>query len=169
MQRGQIVLVDTNIIIEAVRTGCWNALAVHFDVHTVEKCCEEARTGEAHRPGYVQVDEKALRTRLTVHRVSAPEVAALRVRDAEAFRLDSGERDLWSHALSRKDGWLASCCDAAAVGAAVRLGWGDRLRSLEELVQAAGARAALKELKGQFGSARLSQWRTAALLKWGLK
>jgi hypothetical protein len=169
MQRGQVVLVDTNIIIEAVRTGCWNALTVHFDVHTVEKCCEEARTGEAHRPGYVQVDEKALRTRLTVHPVSASEMAALRVRDAEAFRLDPGERDLWAHALGRNDAWVASCCDLAAVGAAVRLGWADRLRSLEEIVQAAGARAALKNLKGQFASARLTQWRTAALLRWGLK
>ena len=30
MQRGQAFLVDTNIIIEAVRTGCWNALTTHF-------------------------------------------------------------------------------------------------------------------------------------------
>ena len=55
MQRGQVVLVDTNIIIESVRTGCWNALTTHFKVETVEKCCEEARTGEAHRPGYVKL------------------------------------------------------------------------------------------------------------------
>ena len=169
MQRGQVVLVDTNIIIEAVRTNCWNALTVHFDVHTVEKCCEEARTGEAHRPGYVEVSEKALRERLKVHRVGDAELAALGVRDPESFRLDAGERHLWSHALSRNDAWLASCCDAAAVGAAVRLGWADRLVSLEELVHTAGAGDALKELKGQFGSARLAQWRTAALLKRGLK
>ena len=51
MQRGQVVLVDTNIIIEAVRVNCWGALTAHFSVETVEKCCEEARTGELHRTG----------------------------------------------------------------------------------------------------------------------
>src|SRR5438094_541383 len=125
MHRGQVVLVDTNIIIEAVRTGCWTALTTHFEVHTVENCCAAARTGDAPRPGYVIVDEKALRTRLVVQQVSALELATLRIKDLEAFRLDPGERDLWSHALARTDAWVASCCDQAAVGAAVRLGWGD--------------------------------------------
>lgn len=79
MQRGQAVLVDTNIIIEAVR-------------------------------------------------------------DAEAFRLDAGERHLWAHATGRADAWIACCCDQAAVNVAVRLDWGDRIVSLEELAGAAGAR-----------------------------
>ena len=29
MQSGQVVLVDTNIIIEAVRTNCWSAITAH--------------------------------------------------------------------------------------------------------------------------------------------
>ena len=33
---GQIVLADTNVIIEAHRTGCWKVLANHFAIHTVE-------------------------------------------------------------------------------------------------------------------------------------
>lgn len=169
MQRGQVVLVDTNIIIEAVRVNCWTALTVHFSVETVEKCCEEARTGDLRRPGYVEVDEKALRERLKVHRVSDPELVALSLRDSEAFRLDPGERHLWAHALGRSDSWMVSCCDNAAIIAAVRLGWEDRLTSLEELADAAGARPASRHLKEQFRSARLSAWRTAALLKRGLK
>jgi len=169
MQHGQVVLVDTNIIIEAVRVNCWSALTAHFSVETVEKCCEEARTGELHRPGYVEVSEKALRERLKVHLVSDIELAALGLRDPEAFRLDPGERHLWAHAVSRGDSWLASCCDNAAVNAAVRLGWEDRLASLEELTNAAGARPASRHLKEQFRSARLAAWRTAALLKRGLK
>lgn len=169
MQRGQAVLVDTNIIIEAVRTGCWSALTAHFGVQTVEKCCEEARTGEAHRPGYVEVGERILREGLEVHRVSEGEMVTLSVRDAEAFRLDAGERHLWAHALGRTDDWIACCCDQAAINIAVRLDWGDRLVSLEELVGAAGARHAVKQLKPQFESARLSAWRTAALLRRGVK
>ena len=169
MQRGQVVLVDTNIIIEAVRTGCWNALIVHFNVETVEKCCEEARTGQAHRPGYVVVGESALRTRLKVHRVAETMLIELGQRYSDADRLDAGERHLWAHALDRNDEWLAVCGDRAAVNAAVRLGWEDRLVSLEGLVNAAGARSALKHLKDQFSSARLSEWRTAALIARGLK
>jgi len=169
VQRGQVVLVDTNIIIESVRTGCWNALTTHFKVETVEKCCEEARTGEAHRPGYVKVDEPALRTRLTAHKVSGVMLFELGQSYRDADRLDAGERHLWAHALGRNDEWFAACSDRAAVNAAVGLGWEDRLVSLEELVTAAGARSALKSLKRQFSSARLSEWRTAALIARGLR
>ena len=169
MQRGQAVLVDTNIIIEAVRTGCWSALIAHFSIQSVEKCCEEARTGEAHRSGYVAVSEKILREGLEVHRVSDTELVALSLRDAEAFRLDAGERHLWAHALGRTDAWIACCCDQAAINIAVRLDWGDRIVSLEELAAAAGAKHALKQLKSQFESARLSAWRTAAVLRRGIK
>jgi len=169
MQRGQAVLVDTNIVIEAVRTGCWTALSGHFSLQTVEKCCEEARTGDAHRRGYVEVSEKVLREGLVVHRVSISELAELDLRDPDAFRLDAGERHLWAHALGRSDSWVATCCDQAAVNAAVRLGWEDRLTSLEEIATVVGARHALRQLKQQFGSARLSAWRTTALLRRGLK
>lgn len=169
MQRGQVILVDTNIIIESFRTGCWTALTAHFSIETVEKCCEEAHTGEAHRAGYVKVDTRTLRQGLTIHRVSDRDLIALSIRDIDAFRLDLGERHLWAHALGRNDAWLASSGDRAAVNAAVRLGWEDLLVSLEELANHAGARHALKYLKEQFGSARLSTWRTVALLARGLK
>lgn len=168
MQPGQIVLVDTNIIIEAVRTHCWKTLKTHFDIVTVEKCCEEARTGQAHRPGYIRIDEDDLRQRLTMHRVGSNELAVLALRDAEAFRLDAGERELWAHALGRQDAWMASCCDRAAINAAVRLEWEDRLVSLETLADSAGTRQAVRLLKEQFSTRRLSEWQTAALLKRGL-
>lgn len=169
MQPGQVVLVDTNIIIECVRVGCWGALKAHFSVETAEKCCEEARTGDLHRLGYVVIEESALRERLKAHTVASQEIAALVARDPDSRRLDAGELHLWAHALTRRDAWIAACCDGAAVHAAVRLGWEDRLKSLEELVRAAGANRAADRLRDQFGTARLSAWRTVALLKRGLK
>lgn len=168
MNPGQIILVDTNIIIEAVRVGCWSALTSHFQIETVAKCCEEARTGNLRRPGYVQVTEQDLQTRLIVHKVSDAALAGLALRDADSFQLDDGERHLWAHALERNDEWFACCSDRAAINAAIRLGWKDRLMSLEELANHAGANAALKNLKLHFRSARLSEWRTAALFEWGL-
>lgn len=155
-------------MIEAVRVGCWSALTAHFHIETVAKCCEEARTGNRRRAGYVQVSERDLKTRLTVQRVSDAELANLALRDADSDRLDDGERHLFAHALGRHDEWLVCCCDHAAVNAAVRLGWQDRLVSLEELANHAGSSAALKRLASQFSKVRLSQWVTAALLEQGL-
>lgn len=168
MRPKQVILVDTNIIIEAVRIGCWTGVTAHFQVATVAKCCEEAHTGDRRRAGYVQVSEKDLQSRLTVHRVSDTDLAHLALRDTESFRLDPGERHLWAHALQRDDEWFACCCDHAAVNAAVRLGWQDRLVSLEELANDAGTGTALKRLKPQFSRVRLSEWVTAALLDRGL-
>lgn len=157
MKPGQVVLVDTNIIIEAVRVGCWSALTAHFRIETVAKCCEEARTGDRRRAGYVQVSESDLQTRLIVRGVSDAELANLAMRDADSDRLDEGERHLFAHALGRTDEWLTCCCDRAAVNAAVRLGWQDRIVSLEELANHAGSSAALRRLKSQFSKVRLTR------------
>jgi hypothetical protein len=159
VQRGQLLLVDTNIIIEAVRTRCWNAISTHFAIETVEKCYEEALTGDPLRPGYVTVDPVQLRKGLVRrHDVTDLERAQLALRVAEASALDAGERDLFAHALARKDAWVASCADRAAVNVALALGWEGRVISLERLVQAAGSRSGLKR---HFTEAWLSEVRTA--------
>ena len=158
MQSGQPVLVDTNIMIEAVRTGCWNALGTHFKLETVEKCCEEARGGDLHRPGYVTIDERTLREKLRTHPVSKIELIHLTLKYPKATGLDDGERHLWAHALTRKDVWLATTADKAAFFAACHLGWRDRMVSLEGLIESAGARRVLKLIKPQFSKARLDQW-----------
>ena len=169
MKLKQILLFDTNIIIEAVRVKCWSALTTHFHIETVTKCCEEARTGNRRRSGYVEVNDTHLQPRLTVHAVSEVELAHFDMHElVESFRLDEGERHLWAHALQRTDEWFACCCDRAAVNVAVRLGWKDRLVALEELVNQAGARTAIKHLKPQFYKARLSEWVTASVLQQGL-
>lgn len=168
MERNQVVLVDTNIIIEAIRIHCWAALTGFFRLETVEKCREEARSGCAYRPGYISVREKDLQDRLVGHLVGDEALARLTLADPDSALLDPGERHLWAHALGRADTWLACTADAAAVRIAVRLGWEDRLVSLEQLLEAGAARSFAKNLNRQFRSEQLSQWRTAALLDRGL-
>jgi hypothetical protein len=168
VQQGRVVLVDTNIIIEAIRVGCWAALTGYFRMETVAKCREEARTGRGYRPGYVTVTDEDLRERLAVHEVDDVELVELAVRDPRSSFLDAGEKHLWAHALRRTDGWSASTADAAAVHAAVRLGWEDRLVSLEEMVESCGSRTGGKLAK-QFRAEQLRAWRTAAVLERGLK
>jgi hypothetical protein len=166
IQRGQIVLVDTNIIIEAVRTNCWNALASHFKLETVEKCLEESLTGDLRRRDYVKVDPTHLKKGLSkVHKLSSAESAALAVAMPSADELDPGERHLFAHALGRADAWVASCADRNALKAAFALGWKDRFVSLEVLAQATGARP---DLKQHYRDRWLSDVRTAFLLEKGL-
>ncbi len=165
MQRGQIVLVDTNIIIEAVRTRSWNALIGNFTVETVEKCLEEVRTGDPMRRGYVAVDQEQLKGVSKTHRVTPLETMRLAVALPLANELDAGERELFAHALGREDAWIASCADRAALTAAFDLGWKDRMVSLEALVQFAGARP---DLKHHFREHWLSDVRTSFLLGRGL-
>ncbi len=47
------VFFDTNVIIEAFRVDCWNAICGTFVVETVEKCVEETLSGNPSDPGYV--------------------------------------------------------------------------------------------------------------------
>lgn len=165
MKPGQIVLVDTVIVIEAVRTKSWNALATHFKLETVDKCCEEARSGDIYRAGYVTIDEPVLRKRLVSHPVSEKQLLDLYMTWPGASGLDDGERHLWAHALTRKDAWIATTADRAAFFGACQLGWREQMVSLESLVEAAGARSAIKHLKPQFSKARLDQWASEFALK----
>jgi len=159
----RLILVDTNIIIEAVRTECWNGLRGYYRLVTVEKCREEAQSGIARTPGYVVVEDNHLSSGIQIVAVSNANRALLLTACTEAAVLDCGERDLWAHAYSRGDDWGAVCADQAAVRVAVRLGWGDRLESLEELVTAAGLRTRLP-LKNHYSRKMLSVWRTKFLL-----
>lgn len=166
MQRGQVVLVDTNVIIEAVRTRCWIAITAHFSIETVAVCCQEALTGDPLRPGYVLVDpaqlQKGIRER---HTVSDSDRVALAVRLANPDILDPGERDLLAHAIGRADAWLASCADRTAVNAALELGFEERFVSLHALARVAGAKPALNY---HFTDAWLSEVRTTYKLERGL-
>ncbi|NIM18754.1 MAG: hypothetical protein GTO51_00655 [Candidatus Latescibacteria bacterium] len=155
----RLILVDTNIIIESVRTECWNGIRGHYQVVTVEKCREEAQSGIGRTRGYVEVSDNHLSSRIQIAAVSDIERAHFVTECAEAMGLDYGERDLWAHALSRTDEWEAACADRAAVRIAMQLGWGDRLISLEELVERAGIQTK-KPLKNHYTKRELGIWRT---------
>lgn len=69
MAEPAVVLMDTNAIIEAVRTRCWRAISNRFRVETVEECRDEARRGDAMNPAYVAVSENDLALLAAVHAV----------------------------------------------------------------------------------------------------
>jgi hypothetical protein len=135
------VLVDTNVILECWRAGCWRALAGGYAIETVEECVTETQTGFQMRRAELQIDPRELRASLhAVHAVGAAEMASAFVRDETLAALDLGERTLWAHALARTDSWVLTGPDKASLRFGVRLGFRERLVALETLLDDAGHR-----------------------------
>lgn len=162
METAPPLLVDSMIVIEAVRTGCWNAITGRRHVVTVQECADELRRGDAALRGYITVTDRDLE-RIEVATVSQLEAASFRLRYSGADGLDPGERDLLAHAVARLDDFQICSCDKAAVVAAHALGWLDRVVSLEWVADGVGARHN-PGLRTQFTEARMRQWRTSLTL-----
>lgn len=129
----QRVLVDTNVIIEAHRTGCWTALSLYFAMETVEKVIEETQTGCQNRSPETLIDESRLRASMRHVAVIDDDMRASFHAAFPAAILDPGERDLLIHAgsLRAAEAWLLNSPDMAAVRHAHGRGWLDRVVSLE--------------------------------------
>ena len=165
--RTTVVLVDTNVIIEAVRVGCWKALTGARQVETVEECRDETQRGSPHDPGYVMIGATELGGLAAAHPVTDAERAAFYLGYEEGPAMDPGERDLMAHAyarMQREDSvWVACSPDKASIRAAVAIGCGDNMVSLEKLIEAIGTRPR-KPLLSWHSARWLSDFRTAVLL-----
>jgi len=158
------VLIDAMAVIEAVRTKCWNAITGRFTVETVEWVRDEVLKEDPGRPGFVRVTAAHVTRMRAIHAVSESERAALALVYMDAAGLDFGERDLIAHAISRDDQkWRLCSADMAAIRAAVKLGWGDRLCSLEGLA-VAGGQTPKPPLAGHHSQKWLSSERVKHLL-----
>ncbi len=134
------VLLDTNVILESHRTGSWRALAGGYHVETVEDCIVETQPGNQRRRAEQRIDRHGLRKSFAaVHRVTDRERAELAVRVPD-IALDRGEASLWAHAVHRDDSWILCGPDTASLRFGIRLGFRDRLVSLERLLDNAGHR-----------------------------
>jgi len=142
--RNTVILVDTNVMIEAVRTSTWNAITGNLHIETVEECRDEACRGDQTDPAYVLVTSAELGRLRCVHSVSATERAELLLTDPQSHGLDPGERDLFAHAFARKKAgdsvWLLSSPDKASIRAAFRGNVHDSLVSLQKVCKVVGAR-----------------------------
>jgi len=166
VKSGDLVLIDTNAIIEAVRTGCWSAITGQLRVETVEACRQEALTSPpTPGPGYVLVSEENLRRLASVQTVDSVMRAAFKLAYEDADGLDAGEHDLLAYAHSLSDeAWVVCSPDKASIRAATALGFGDELCSLEELIAAVGTRPRLS-LRSHFSTHWLVSFRTKVRLE----
>lgn len=164
LKPGEIVLLDTNVIIEIHRVGCLNSLASYFRLHTVEKVVEETQTGFQNRRPEQTIDLASLLSSLAnVGSVTDEQRAEFNLTYGHP-PLDAGERDLLVYADSIGGGlWLLNSPDMAAIRFAHGRGWIDRLVSLEAMTS--HLRVRLKEsLKENYTESWLSTRRTMLLL-----
>lgn len=164
------VFVDTNVVIEAFRIGCWEALCHRFSIETVEAVIRESQAGDPTNPRYIPVDLSRLCRGLSaVHQVQDIERAELALVYPNSSGLDVGERDLLAWIHSREKAGLPllllSTADKLAIVMAGQLSLLDQLRSLQDLATEAGvSRSQVGQIKDQFGSAWLIQTRTQVRL-----
>ena len=158
LQRGVPVLVDANVIIESHRLGAWRALTGGYQIETVEDCVTETQTGFQLRREEQMIAVGELRASLfEEHKVTVRQRAELAVR-IEGIALDRGEESLWAHALERDDSWVFCGPDKASLRCGIRLGYRDRIVSLQQLLDLVGYRANPR-LRHHY----TTQWQQAAL------
>jgi hypothetical protein len=160
------VFVDTNVIIEAFRTGCWSAICAHYSIETVEKCVEEALTGNPNDARHVDIPPDTLNAglanRLSVTRL---DIANLVMTHPSCAAIDDGEMHLlaWLFASNLHSSALivVSTADKAALIATHSLGFLDNALSLESLATHAGVvHANLNALSGQYREGWLTNIKT---------
>lgn len=143
-KRGDAILLDTMIIIEAHRVKVWNAIVDAFNLETVEKVIEEVGTGDYLNPNYIKIDQSAARKNMTVHAVTQRELAELQLKCRNAGKIDEGEKYLLAHAIQRKDLWLLCSSDKAALRTVHEARCLNRCISLESAMRLVGEKKKLK-------------------------
>lgn len=141
-EKDDFVLIDTNVIIEAHRVSCWNALAGRFKLVTVEKVIEETQTGYQNRSPGQNINAAALRSSFHhIEDITNLERADFLLNYSD-IHMDAGEQDLAIYALKlpAQPVWYLNSPDRASVNFASTQNWLDRLISLEQMANYVGAR-----------------------------
>ncbi len=151
LRRGDRVLVDTNVSLEAHRVGCWRPMAMEFNLITVEKVIEESQTGHQNRSPEQMIDEATLRG--SFHHIAAPrrvERAAIDI-DFPDHGLDEGEYHLVAYAatISDEPAWLLNSPDKGTIRFCNRAEWLDRLIALQTMTDLLGLPHG-KQLRGHY-------------------
>ena len=139
-QASRPCIADTNAILECHRVAAWRAISAGYRLETVEGCIAETQTGNQWRLPEQQIDPTKLRdSSAAIYSVEDFERTKLLIL-ASGITLDKGEHCLWAHVHGRKDHCKFCGPDTASLRLGVRLGYIDRLVSLEQLLNDSGYR-----------------------------
>lgn len=163
MKHGDTVLIDTTVIIEAHKKGCWASLVKSFSFHTVESCVVESVTGDLRKKDRVKIDNDVLRGQLIVHKAEERDYLMAALKSNRFDRLDDGEKELMAYAYEHlRDAWFVSSQDAACIRVGHELGFLERFVSLEELAVIIGLNV---QFERHFGNKWLERLRTELRLE----
>lgn len=160
-EKDQIVLIDTNVILEAHRVSCWNTLSSYFRLTTVETVVQETQTGFQNRSPGQTIQLAPLRASFhhieDVKDLDRAQFAA----DHPGVLLDPGERDLviYAGSIDPKTVWFLNSPDMAAVRYCHENKWLDRVVSLEAMNRHVQAHTT-SSLRDNFTESWLSSRRT---------
>ncbi|MBR9907068.1 MAG: hypothetical protein GYB30_03335 [Gammaproteobacteria bacterium] len=140
MNRDDIILVDTNVIIEAHRVSILKEILGSLNLATVCKCIEETQTGAQNRDPRANIDEALLRTRMHIFYPTDEQILIASMERPGLADVDAGELHLLTQAhLMDGDVWFVSSPDKHPMRLAIEYGWRDRLVSLEAVYRIANA------------------------------
>ena len=139
-KRGDIVVMDTNAIIECFRLKCWRPLSGAFGIETTNECAVECATGNRSRKDYTEIDVELVRASAQVHAVPRDAIAAVRLRLGVLPDIDPGEAEILALMLAEPGARLVYSPDKACLRGLHILGMIDRAVALEELGNLAGLR-----------------------------
>lgn len=139
MNRDDLILVDTNVIIEAHRAKVLNELLGCLNLATVEMCITETQTGAQNRDPKHHIDEALMREKMTVYAPTEEEIVMAAMAYPGLAEVDAGECHLLSQAYLLLDAgvWFLSSPDRHPMRLAIEYGWRDHLVSLEEVCRLA--------------------------------
>ncbi|EPW5501079.1 hypothetical protein DLR60_14080 [Vibrio tarriae] len=141
-QRGDVILIDANVIIHADQLKTWNAISQNFKLHTVEKVIEEAiRKPIGKAP--ISIDEPTLRSSFAViYDITEEEKSQWIIDTPEILTLavDDGEADLlaYLHTCGKEKVWFLCGPDVGSMKGLHKMGMLEQLVSLERLHQMCG-------------------------------
>lgn len=140
MNRDDVILVDTNVIIEAHRVSILNEILGSLNLATVCKCIEETQTGAQNRDPRFNIDESLLRARMQIFSPTDEEILLASMQRPGLADVDAGELHLLTQANQMNGNvWFVSSPDRHPMRLAIEYGWRDRLVSLEALYRLANA------------------------------
>lgn len=165
IKRDDIIFLDTNVIIEAERSGILKTLTGYFkNLTTVEKCLQELDGGNKSDPEYIRVDTKFLAGKISIKTVSQREIADLLLKLNNEIALDAGEKELLAHISSQSINLYFICSpDRACIRASDKLGLIDKVISLEDLTESSGLKKS--KLLHHFSKQWLNKFKTDLLLE----
>jgi hypothetical protein len=159
MKKFRLLLLDTNVILELIDMGIWEAVVAACDVHVARTVVDEAQfvKDEDGFPVSVDLVDDEIKGRITVFEVEGKRLAAFKSEFKPSYfeKLDAGELESLTHLFGSSGHHLIVSSDKVVFRVLGCCGRGDQGQSLEEVLDAIGMG---RPLRRQFSREYREEW-----------